>query len=1752
MKEVTINIFLLILLVIPLNTLFPQDRETELKWIEKSIEIPTNFFWYNLNLPTLQINTNQDAIYVLVGKDIIDIDNSFKGIQKKFLRLIHNGIEKPIFFVNNSPNLSENDTIFFVGSRPKGDTTWFDSFSKFESFYLVYDESTPGQRYTKNELNEQNYPKQDFKDYYEHFEEHHKYSIGMPEFSSETVSGEGWVWELLQPNPSAITSKSLKLNIDFYPALVEDSIFFKLFAFSARYESNKTIHKLLIKINGDTAYINTFPTGNNIVLTFAYPTSKIFLGKNDIEIISLGLSVPDSLQPEDIVGLQYIEVGFRRYLIPENNLLKFGIKQNENKTFTAFGFHTPEIITIDTINRQVFFGYGTPNAYFFTNVRPDTPRVITLINDSLFESDTKGLHIYTFEPANNTISYKFFNDNSTQILTYLNSLSPAIILFSVFNGSSLSRNVINYFEERGCKKVESTKDGHFWAFAQNVGNGEIFETTTPNKNLLKLKAIFQTQNSNIYNINLGFPNGQDRFIFVSPKNTLIKPVLSKVDTSNLFSTNNQADVIVIAPNTLSQIAMGYINYRKNSRPTLRCYFASTENIYKEFNFGKKSPHAIKRFLVWAYNKWQKPKPKFLVIIGDANWDSRQVLQNSLNNDFVPSYGWPATDYWYSLIDSVDYNADIAVGRIPIRSNEEGNYYLQKLSEYESAEESSWMKNFLFLSGGITEYERDYFFDLFKGYFVDYLLANSPICANPITIRKSDPATVGESDASSIRNVINNGVQLMYFAGHGSALVFDTDGWNVQTLNNKGKYGFFASFSCNTATFAEPNITSRNEEYVTWPSKGFVGTLGSSGVSFRVNSLTLGHNFLSVISNPKYKTMNFVELLNIAKHQQSFGEYSDLLTIYHYNFLGDPLLEFRIPRKPDLYFLKQTIKITNENNSTNFQQTDSFFVISGTIANLGFSQFGKSYKLRLLHSFNSETDSTDLVIQDLCTQKGFSFKIPIKSQIGVHFFRLIINPEREITEENFSNNSYETNVEVFSNPIFVVEPQQFWNVSPNAPLFRFIDPNFSPDSFVYHFAIYSQPDTSSLIITESKPNELYISKIYIQWEPSIKLENGTYWLYARRVNKITMTQTPPLWVNFNTYSPNISSNVLLKVTMDGVPEIFNLHNLQFDPEKRTIQLKPDSINYKILSASSRRGKEIQINNRVYVSYSPETDLVGFYVVVLSHKNFEVTHNKYFDTWAPKDSLSPLLDSNSIKLYNFLKDSIPEGDYLFLVAYGSSFALPYYHSWLNPKSPGSMDSIRAILKEWSCHKCDSLGIDPQIWGSSYLLVARNSNPKKLISEEFNLNGDTILSEGIIKQFPKSASVSTDYFGPSTHWKRLKFEVVSDSTIESNFKVIGRSKTAPFLDSTILETTNRNVDLSLVDPNQFSLLRFEIGISNLNETENFEFRGLSLEYEPPAELAIEILQPSRSISLDRGDELQITSKIYNLSSRSQTKHIRIFISSVSEKGINILDSIDYPEIKPNSIINFETNLITDYFDSPLKLELQTFSTTQEFYQFNNTDFFELNLVEDTIQPQIKLYADSYLIKDGDFVSRQPKLLIEIYDNSRMPYDSNFIRLIINAQWIDLLHKAQFTSFGRNFPLKCSYLLESDSLEFGTNYFTIYTTDPAGNRDTFDVKVIVSKLAQITDELVFPNPTPSSTTFRFNYRSSVKNATAKIDIFDQIGNLIRTIYQELKLNENDIFWDGFDNNGNSTSQGVYYYQINVISEIYTEPKFGKMLKLQ
>lgn len=1732
---------------------YPQSKEQELFWIEKSIQIPIKYKWYNPNLTYIKIATREDKIYLVPGSKIIEIEPSFVSKSHDYFHLYHNGKEVPFYIITKGTTLSNSDTLIFIGSRAKGDTTWFDSYSTEEVFYLSYDESQKGLRYEAIQNNAINAERQNSVDCILHLEEHHKYCIGQPEFTSENLSNEGWVWELLAPNPSPDLKKSLSFEAYLFPSPDTDSVKFTFFGFNGKYDVNKTIHNLLVLINGDTAYQQITKPGNNIWMRFKYPSNKLFNGKNQIEVISLGTidKETNTIVSPDIVGLQFCEIEYKQIPFAFKGNLHFSLdRQSNNTELMLTGFPNQSIIAIDTLNQQIYFPNSFPTVNIFANISSLNKTLQILLNDSIIESKDKGLHIVILDSVTRVPKYYFYPENSNQFVGILQNLPLNSIVIAGFNGSKIQADAVDIFKTIGSRKIEKLDD-HSWIFATKIGSGNVFEERG-NSGILKLFCGFTSSFSNYQSALLQLINNKSRYFIVNDLNSDALPIISKVNRTNYFSEQEQANVVVIAPPELLESAEKYIQYRQTTHPQLNFLLVSTDDVYKEFNFGKKSPHAIKRMMVWGYNMWKKSPPKFLVLWGDANYDTRNVLEGSINRDFVPAYGWPATDYWYSLLSGKDFIADIAVGRIPITSNQEGKDYIEKLNDYDAAPIDPWMKKFLFLSGGKPE-EREYFYTMLQGYFSEYILAPSLFCPITQTIRKSDTVIGSEADASFIRSTINNGVAFMYFAGHASATVFDTDGWKVQTLNNKGKYGFFASFSCNTAAFAEPRIISRNEEYTIWKDKGFVGTLGSTYASYRLSSLTLGLNILETIIDTSIKTDNLVELVNIAKIQQAkSNEYEDIINTIHYNFLGDPLLSLKIRRKPDLYFIGNTVQITTESGKPTFDQMDSLFVIKGRIGNMGYDN-KRTYVLRIVQYFNQTEKSFDKTIDNLCTDADFEFKIPIAGKVGLHKFKLILNATNTIDEYDYSNNILSFSVEVFASSFFVLDPQPNCNVNSEQPRFRFIDPYFNKESFTYIFKIFEKPDTSSNQIASASKENLVDSSLYIDWKLPNKIPEGHFWLFARRVNFQNNTQSEPIWVPFYLKSESIVLNTKASIKTGYELSRLSINSMDLDTANSTIKFAYYKFPYKIMSCAGRtldsRGAEITVNNKVYFTTSTSSR-IGFYIVVISPTDFQATYTNIFDTWG-KDN--PLEDSTSIKLVQYLRDSIPEGHYLFIASYSSSLRLPLKYKQLKPESIGSMDTLRKVIQEWGGLLVDSLGIDEKKWDNSYFFLGRKFGKKYRIAEGFDYDGDTVLSEGYIQQLPMESKITTPIFGPASRWNRSSFDLTySSDSIRATIKVFGLSSPYEDANQPIIETTDKSIDLSKVNPVSYPFLRLELTILNPLESTNFEFKGLDLDYLPAPELAIKMNVINSDTFTMRGEEITTELNVYNLSLRVPSGIVTLETKQYSKTSQVIVATDTIKNISPDSSIRLDKTISSDKFDNLTELIFNIASKQFEKHLFNNSISQKITIYEDTEPPEIRLFIDRMEVHGGEYVSRQPKLLIEINDNSKLPYDSNSTILLINTKYFNLRKDAEFVSFGRNVPLKCTYSLTSYELEPGTNYFTIYTMDPSGNRDTLDVRIYLSRKAEFVEHIPCPIPFKSNVTIRTKYISPVDDATVTLEIYNIQGQRIRSINQSLRLNEDEIYWDGSDEDGNFVPQGIYLYKITVKSEIYSDPIFGKIIKVE
>ncbi len=1743
-----------------LLTILSQTPKEELEKLIESYQIPYDFKWYDPQKIYVKLITNKDKIYYVESDSIFSVESYFNGKPHRYLHLIHKSREIPIYIGSANEFFDSGDTLIFLGSRPAGDTTWFDPFSSYEVFYLYFDETNEGLRFSNFDNTSTPRKRTDYINVRYHFEEHHKYSIGQPETSSQTVGGEGWVWELLSPSDQWIKQENFKLGINLYPSTYTDSATFRFFFLSAKFDSNSTRHNISISINNEIAFNRIFEPGKNMLAEFKYPTENLYLGTNFLEIENKGsFKSPGILALPDVVGFQYFEYFGKDIPFAKDGFISCYFNQESSHTSVEISnLRNPLTYLIDTTSKRLSILNSFPSIAFWAKLLDNELRIS--LNDSIQTSNQKGLHLVTYDSATRSMKYFYYLGDNNKIIAEIRNLSKNSIYIVVFNGNRINNDVVNFFESEGSTSVQRTKDNYQWIFARKIGSDEKFEKIN-NTARFSLFGQFPANYSNRFTTILNLPQIENiHHFYISDAYALEQAKVKQVIASNLYDTLQQADVIVVCPKIFEDVAAKYIDYRKSTNPEKSFILALTENIYKEFNYGKKSPWAIKRFLAWAYNKWQKPRPSYLVLLGDANFDTRNVLEGSIYKDFVPTFGWPPIDAWYSYLEGNDFVPDIHVGRIPIKTIQEGYDYLEKIKEYDAAQTAPWMKNFLFLSGGENYLEREYFYDRLKGDFADYILGLSPICVRSKVIRKSDEIVGSEADASFIRAAINEGVTFMLFAGHGSAKVFDTDGWKVQTLNNKGKYGFFSSFSCNTANFAEPTLICRNEEYTLFPDKGFVATIGSVEVSIRLYSLILASHLLTTIADSNVKTDYLVALLDIAKEKmiKSYVDYYTILTTYNYVFLGDPLLRMKIPRKPDFYFINNYVDIVNESGKSDFTQSDSIFIVKGVIGNAGFSTSG-NYSLWLIHTYSGKSDTLKKYISELCFPVDFHFQIPIQKRVGTHNFKIWINPEKKIEEFNYNNNILSYNIEVYASSLLPVEPLSHWNVPATNPLFRFVDPNFVPERDSVSFKIYQKRVQENYLLYSSHKDEIELHPVKIDWRPKISLSVGSFWLSAQKTSKDTTILAQQLLIPFHTMRSSTDTTVLLSFQSndDFSYSKFKTTNLLYDTIENAFKFDTIKIPYKIMSCVGKRiddrGKEITVNNKVYVTMAPDLDIVGFHVVLISHKDFSLIKYKIFETWGTDP---PEKDSSSIHLVRFLRDSVPEKDYIFLVLNNSALRVPIAHQLYNPKSPGSLDTLRQAFREWGCKFADSLGSDLNRFGNSFFMVGRVFQGKKiLIDEGFDFDGDTVESSSFIYQIPRTAKIKSPILGPAKNWKTLKFSVNhKDTTIKTQTSIYGL--TAPF--EYQKEIISENLDGSIFDITSskyksYPYIIFETEISNPEESQDFSYGNVSCEYVPSPEIAILLEKPqAKQIDTLRGEELSFSTKIFNLSTKVSIDTASLLLIQRTVSQENTYDKFHKLNLLPNDSACFKGIIISDKLDKQTTFNFVAKQNLAELYSFNNLDYLNVSLREDTTKPSIFLYLDGIKIRGGEYVSKKPSIFIEIYDNSRLPFDTSSTTLLINITKNELGKNSRFISYGRNVPLKCSYELESDELEYGLNHFTVYTIDPSGNRDTLDVPVYVARKAKIQSYSVVPNPITEEASFFINYISPQRGATAYVEIFDFIGNKIRTISKPISMNEDYIFWDGLDNDGRSIPQGVYLFRINVVGEIYSEPIFGKILKVK
>lgn len=793
------------------------------------------------------------------------------------------------------------------------------------------------------------------------------------------------------------------------------------------------------------------------------------------------------------------------YFLIEGNVINFApegkfefFSLGNIGTYRISGYHSPEIIALDTLNQTISFGKNSQKGFVFGGGGQLGKFTNLSLNDKHHRTTQQGLHLLYRLPENNEPIYLYAESFSSEINNLIRQLPNGTELIAIANSNNSLSGNREEFVRLGSNSVNSIPQGSIWLFAAAKGqSSSIFEVV---ENQFVNASGFLSNPAGIrYRVDLPLNSTNNLNILTRDIVSAEKPIFYPVSFKNLADDRKKARAIYLTHGNFKSEVERLANFRRSTQ-NIEIEVVDVEDVYNEFNFGKQCVFGIKKFLKHAYDNWQGQKVRYLFLIGDATWDVRKNYINSISEMFIPTYGNPVSDWWFGCLDSYDdFVPEILVGRAPVNTIEQMRDYVDKLIVYDTIPPNQWMKNALFLTGGNNANERRQFFNAVGLRYEDYILAPG-FCGNISIVRKLDDLPSSGFQGGEIRNEINKGAQWTTFIGHASAEVFDMDGWAASNLNNKDRYGILTTISCNTGAFAEPVLKmSRNEQYLLQKDKGFIAAIGSTTVGFVDIHNYLTSKMFEILGDTTRKERNISEILEYGKSHMAKNAYQ-LYTLYQFLLLGDPLIRLRLGTEPDLY-LNKTDFIINNGNTHNISEDDDSLTISGILGNYGPKAVG-NIKLSLIRTFNDITDTLFLEIQDLCVAESFHFTLPIKEMAGKHKLTIVANPNQALFEETYSNNTVEFTIDVLGNTLLPVDPLNFWTVSANNPRFRFIEP-LNNDDYAYEFQVYDfktdmiLDHSFSTIDTES----IKISETHLDYIPQINLTGGkTYYVKYRRLSE----------------------------------------------------------------------------------------------------------------------------------------------------------------------------------------------------------------------------------------------------------------------------------------------------------------------------------------------------------------------------------------------------------------------------------------------------------------------------------------------------------------------------------------------------------------------------------------------------------------------------------------------------------------------------
>ncbi len=1724
---------------------------------------PSDMSWYNPELEYIALNTYHDGIGVIPVSKILEIQPSLVGKSYSHLHLVSLGQMQPYTLRDSDGMIDASDTILYVSQRAKGETTWYNEFITYHTMYFYYDDANISKQYspipqveTTQAIVEKVFSRL-------HIEKDSLYANGIELQYTETVSGEGWYHKLLNPQRFSEAIVNTKL----YPA-PNENVEVKSGFFVKKFNTDIVFnHNILTQINHSLALQEEYRYKNADYYkynTITLLADNFFAGDNQIKYTSIGYKDNEKYDIYlDELALDFTEVSGMTLPVTLNGKADFYIDTlQEDSELIMFPFDSENIITIDTINHYLISTEPIRGFPLEINTSNQLNQTRFRINDEVIaESNRIGFHLLKIDLTTLNKEYYYYPENETeQLISKINSISGESLI-------AIAVNTLNLSEQQ--KDLLRSIDFDLTAYhpsncfvgIQNRANNRIIASNS-SESIAKLYSFIPSIAGVQFAAKCRLPKSKAYHIIAQSINQVEIGIIKKVEKSNLKDLTKQYNYIIITSKQFAASAQKYLSHRQVTHSNLKMGIVYVEDIYKEFNFGIKSSLAIKEYLKYAYNNWTNEELGTVLLLGDACTDVRKIQINTLMNDYVPSYGNPTSDTWYTFLDSdIDNMSDIYISRIPIKNDTDFDNYFEKLKNFESARSAPWMNSFLFLTGGNTFDEIGQFEYIVTNPYRQ-LFQDSKLCNTTDKIVKSYEGGTDFHDGIRVVNALNEGRIYTNFVGHGSPVILDLD-WKLESLNNSGKYGIFHTVSCNTAAFGLIDGNTKFEESLFAKDKGFVLCIGASFVDNVEIGANVAKAFATLILEDDYRNpvSAFIDAKNQSYILNSDNEQSKHYSQYLYQAttLGDPLLLLPFSTQPELYMRREEVKVSSVDKVKSSDKSDTVD-LEFAIRNLGTNEF-EQVEVMIVDNYKTKSDTIYSVVDVVCPFSSISVPINVLNKYGLHTATITIDPNHYITEQNIINNSLTLQFEVLRNEILPIEPLAYHSINSQSPYFRFINPLNSEDSLVYNFEVYDREVNPSYSL-KSYNNEISIDDGVIDWKPTRTLPSDMNLnLKANYTNLRDNSVSEDLIIPFHSVSEPLTENSDYWIKAEQLANM-NLNNLEYNSTSQSINVTSDSVDFYLLGICGINDVQHPVYRTAYMSLNGETvlaplSLVGFFVVHFDSE-FKTHKWRYYNTWGIYDEKNSIKDSASIEMVKYLRDSVNTDDNIFIATYGSAFRLFSLHNkW---HTSGSWDTLKTVLDAYGAkmtYTIDTLTKANNAWTVSYVLAANISKTNPIVFEDISVIGDTAMIKAKLPKYYRNAELEFDleqvaelknikYSIDELHkFSKIRTKIYAWNDGDITRSLIIDTLTTPILDIKESDANFRNYSVNLIAEDMTS------------DSPRLSINQISADYLPLSEISIKRINDLKSESLN-GDYDTLRVKLKNLSLRRNIDSIQI-ASLITDTNIEIdkQDSVIH-NLKPNSEIIVEQEINSDNY--PLMIELRNTANIlneSELYSFNNSFNLKQTFVPDTVKPEIFLELDGHLVQDGEYIPIRPEFKAYIKDNSKRVINSESnLKLKINARpYVNNSNSEdyQFISYPKGAEIKAEIIFTPDSLDFDENIVRIFVEDANHNRDTAYYKFIVNRRGSIKQLSIYPNPLQVNSTIEFDYAATVSGGYSHIEIYNYAGQLINDYKMSLNIGKNQVPIIITDRNNSKLAPGVYFYRISVKNtDILVEPMTDKFIIVQ